>query len=75
MLKGIEFDLLYREIKAIVKMECGNARYFNRDTFKQFLDCLKLDDYTPMHNTDLYNKNSVCYCILLELIQDYNIPV
>lgn len=75
MLKGIEFDLLYREIKAIVKMECGNVRYFNRDTFKQFLDCLKSDDYTPMHNTDLYNKNSVCYCVLLELIQYYNIPV
>lgn len=75
MLKGIEFDLLYREIKAIVKTECGNVRYFNRDTFKQFLDCLKSDDYTPMHNTDLYNKNSVCYCTLLELIQDYNIPV
>lgn len=75
MLKGIEFDLLYREIKAIVKAECGNARYFNRDTFKQFLDCLKSDDYTPMHNTHLYNKNNVCYCVLLELIQDYNIPV
>lgn len=36
---------------------------------------IESDDYTPMQNTDLYNKNSVCYCILLETISDYNIPV
>lgn len=75
MLKGIEFDLLYREIKAKLKQNCGNVRYFNKGVFKQFLDCLKSDDYTPMQNTDLYNKNSVCYCSLLELIQEYNISL
>lgn len=73
MLKGFEFDLLYKEIKASVKMKCGNVRYFNKDTFKQILECIKSDDYTPMQNTDLYNKNSVCYCILLETISQYNI--
>lgn len=75
MLKGFEFDLLYKEIKACVKMKYGNVRYLNRNTFKQFLECIESDDYTPMQNTDLYNKNSVCYCILLETISDYNIPV
>lgn len=75
MLKGFEFDLLYKEIKASVKRECGDVRYFNKGIFKQFLECKKLKNYTPMQNTDLYNKNSVCYCILLELIQDYNITV
>ena len=75
MLKGFEFDLLYKGIKASVKMKCGNVRYLNKNTFKQLLDCLKSDDYTPMHNTDLYNKNSVCYCVLLETISNYNIPV
>lgn len=75
MLKGFEFDLLYKEIKARVKIKCGDVRYLNKDTFKQFLECKKLKNYTPMQNTDLYNKNSVCYCILLELIQDYNITV
>lgn len=75
MLKGIEFDLLYRNIKFELKQDCGNVKYLNKDIFKQFLDCLKSDDYTPMYNTDLYNKNSVCYCTLLEIIQDYNISV
>lgn len=75
MLKGFEFDLLYKEIKASVKMKCGDVRYLNKDTFKQFLECKKLKNYTSMQNTDLYNKNSVCYCILLETISDYNIPV
>lgn len=75
MLKGFEFDLLYKEIKASVKRECGDVKYFNKDIFKQILECIESDDYTPMQNTDLYNKNSVCYCILLETISDYNIPV
>lgn len=75
MLKGFEFDLLYKEIKASVKMKCGDVRYLNKDTFKQFLECKKLKNYTSMQNTDLYNKNSVYYCILLETISDYNIPV
>lgn len=75
MLKGFEFDLLYKEIKASVKRECGNVRYLNKDTFKQLLECKKLKNYTSMQNTDLYNKNSVCYCVLLETISDYNIPV
>ena len=75
MLKVFEFDLLYKEIKSCVKMKCGNVRYFNMDTFKQILECQKLKDYTSMQNTDLYNKNSVCYCILLETIYDYNISV
>lgn len=75
MLKGFEFDLLYKEIKASVKRKCGDVRYLNKDTFKQFLDCLKSDDYTSMQNTDLYNKNSVCYCVLLETISNYNIHV
>lgn len=39
MLKGFEFDLLYKEIKASVKMKCGNVRYFNKDAFKQLLEC------------------------------------
>ena len=34
MLKGFEFDLLYKEVKASVKRECGNVRYLNKDTFK-----------------------------------------
>lgn len=55
-------------------MKCGNVRYFNKNAFKQLLECKKLKNYTPMQNTDLYNKNSVCYCILLETISDYNIP-
>lgn len=75
MLKGFEFDLLYKEIKASVKRECGNVRYFNKDTFKQLLECKKLKNYTSMQNTNLYNKNSVCYCVLLETISQYNIPV
>lgn len=75
MLKGFEFDLLYKEIKASVKRKCGDVRYLNKDIFKQFLECKKLKDYTPMQNTDLYNKNSVCYCVLLETISNYNITV
>lgn len=39
MLKGFEFDLLYKEIKAIVKMKCINVKYLNKDTFKQLLKC------------------------------------
>lgn len=56
-------------------MKCGDVRYLNKDTFKQFLECKKLKNYTSMQNTSLYNKNSVCYCVLLETISNYNITV
>lgn len=74
MLNSFEFNLLYKEIKASVKREYGNVKYLNKEAFKQFLECKKLRDYTPMHNTDLYNKNSVCYCVLLQIMCHYYIP-
>lgn len=52
-----------------------NKKMSNIQLATLILKCKKLKNYTPMQNTDLYNKNSVCYCILLETISDYNIPV
>jgi len=45
--------------------------YSNVPTIKEVmkvLECRKACDYTPMKETDLYNNNSVGYCILQEVM-------
>ena len=54
-------DNVYNDLKA-------EGRKVYKKEIKQYIDCYKAQDYTPMFDTDLYIKRGTSYCRMIEKV-------
>ena len=55
---------IYNDLKS-------EGRKIYKKEIKQYIDCYKKQDYTPMFSTDLYINRGGAYCRMLELVYLY----
>ena len=63
---------LFEKIKAELTKCRSNIKGFTFKFFKEYVNALKNQDFSPLYSTYIYNKNGGCYCEFLELIHPYN---
>lgn len=61
-------NMLERKIRDEVKRLYSDTRYLTLKSIRTALNCKERGDWAAMRNTRLYNLNSVCYCLMLEVI-------
>ena len=52
---------VYNDLKA-------EGRKVYKKEIKQYIDCYKAQDYTPMFSTDLYINRGTSYCRMIEKV-------
>ena len=56
-------DNVYNDLKS-------EGRKVYKKEIKQYIDCYKAQDYTPMFDTDLYINRGTSYCRMIENINE-----
>ena len=70
---------IVNSIKQAVKSKCDNTKHLTLKTIATVLDDTGRSyltgekDFTDSHQTKLYQSNSTCYCVLLEVIASMEI--
>lgn len=60
--------MLERKIRDEVRRLYSDTRHLTLKSIRTALSCKERGDWAEMRNTRLYNLNSVCYCLMLEVI-------
>lgn len=67
-----QFKYLYNTIKSELAAKRDTIRGFNLEWFKQYTECVKNMDYTPLYETYFYKENGGAFCTFLEIVHKYN---
>ena len=66
-----QYTELLRSIKSDVQKRHENTKHLTQKVIDMLIKCTIRDDFEDMQGTNLYRYNSVCYCILLEVMTEY----
>lgn len=59
-----------RYCKAQLELENSSTKYFTKNVVASYINGCKTGDFSEVHKTKFYEKNSTSYCRMLEIIYD-----